>query len=121
MSFDPVDNMGKVERGAALLEKAADAYHDAVDAFEHAEEAFEREMAKARLAADAEMPGGKLPSQDRRQDIALSAIHREKPEVYSDYFAAKATKEAKAVKFRALSNAVSARQSLLAATRGMGG
>jgi uncharacterized protein YigA (DUF484 family) len=107
--------MSAVETGASKLADAADKYHDAVKRFEEAEEEFEREMAKGRLAADSQMPGGKLPSQDRRQDLALTALHREQPEVYVEFFAAKAHKEAVAVKYRALAASVSARQSLLKA------
>lgn len=120
MSFDPGQVMADVDTGATRLEKAADTYSAAVLRFEKAEEVYEREMALARTMADAGIHAstGKMPSQDRRQDLALKAVQRDKPEVYTEYFAAKAEKEALAVRYRALSAAVSARQSLLKALSG---
>lgn len=112
-AFDPGATMVAVDKGADRLERAADAYHDAVERFEKAEEAFDLAMAKGRIQAD--MSAEKLPSQDRRQDLALTTLQREQPEVYTEFFAAKAHKEALAVRYRALSASVSARQSLLKA------
>jgi hypothetical protein len=117
-SFDPGQVMSEVEEGAARLEKAADVYSKAVLRFETAEEAYELEMAKARLRADGQGAGGKLPSQDRRQDQALRYVHDLHADTYVEYFAAKADKEAQAVLYRALSASVSARQSLLKALSG---
>lgn len=122
MSYDHVPTMTAVEDGAARLEKAASSYHDAVERFELAEEAYEHAMAVARTAADHASLNDekikKLPSKERRQDIALVGLKREQPEVYSEFFAAKAHKEALAVRYRALSASVSARQSLLKAAAG---
>jgi hypothetical protein len=119
--FDPAATMLAVDEGADKLEAASEVMEAAVMDFENAEEAFELEMAKLRLEADLasgeETKDGKrkLPSQDRRQDVALTTLRRDKPEVYTAYFATKAVKEAKNVKYRALAAAVSARQSLLKA------
>lgn len=111
--------MQSVEDGADRLEKAASAYHDAVKRHEEAEEAYEREMAKARIQADHASLNDenikRLPSKERRQDMALAAVQREQPDVYTAYFAARAQREALAVRYRALAAAVSARQSLLKA------
>jgi hypothetical protein len=120
MSLDPGQLMSDVEKGAERLEKAADQYSEAVERFETAEEAFEFAMARERTEADhqALSDTNKLPSQDRRQDIALCILRDNDKEVYVEYFAAKAHKEALAVRYRALSAAVSARQSLLRALQG---
>jgi hypothetical protein len=120
MSFDPGQVMSEVEEGAARLEKAADVYSKAVLRFEKAEEAFERNLAHARVEADIEHESAhnKLPSQERRHDLALRAIYEVQPGIYAEYFAAKADKEAQAVLYRALSASVSARQSLLKALSG---
>jgi hypothetical protein len=117
--YDPVATMSAVETGAAKLADAANVYHDAVERFEEAEEAYEHEMAVARTKADHASLNDekikKLPSKERRQDIALVWMKREKPDVYAEFFASKAHKEAVAVKYRALAASVSARQSLLKA------
>jgi hypothetical protein len=113
-NFDPASTMNAVDEGAAKLEAASEVISAAVMDFENAEEAFELEMAKLRLEADRDAKDGK-PSQGRRHDLALTALHERSPEVYTAYFAAKAVKEAKQVKLRALSAAVSARQSVLKA------
>jgi hypothetical protein len=118
--FDPGQVLSEVEEGAGRLEKAADVYSKAVLRFENAEQAYELAMAKLRVTVDLEShkDTGKLPSQDRRQDTALTLIAAEQPDVYTEYFAAKADKEAQAVLYRALSASVSARQSLLKALSG---
>jgi hypothetical protein len=116
VSFDPGTVMSEVEDSASRLEKAADVYSAAVERFEEAEERFELEMARARLRADG--MSDKLPSQDRRQDQALRYVHDLSTGTYTEYFAAKADKEAQAVRFRALAASVSARQSLLRALSG---
>jgi exonuclease VII small subunit len=113
VSFDPGKILEDVERGSERLEKAAATYHKAVERFEVAEEEFEIAMAKARVQAD--VNAEKLPSQDRRQDLALIAVQRDQAGVYVEYFAAKADKEAQAVLYRALAASVNARQSLLKA------
>jgi hypothetical protein len=120
VSFDPGQVMSEVEEGAARLEKAADVYSKAVLRFETAEEAYERHMAHARLSADVahQREHKKLPSKERRQDLALRVVHADEEGVYVEYFAAKADKEAQAVLYRALSASVSARQSLLKALSG---
>jgi hypothetical protein len=122
MSLNPGQLMSDVEKGAERLEKAADQYSEAVERFETAEEGYEMAMAKARTIADHASLNDpdikKLPSKERRQDIALTTVQREQPEVYTEFFAAKAHKEALAVRYRALSAAVSARQSLLRALQG---
>jgi hypothetical protein len=120
VSFDPGQVMSEVEDSAGRLEKAADVYSAAVERFEEAEQAYELAMAKARIDADFHISTqtGKHPSQDRRQDQALRAVQREQTETYTEYFAAKADKEAQAVRFRALAASVSARQSLLRALSG---
>jgi hypothetical protein len=120
MSFDPGQVMSEVEEGAGRLENAADVYSKAVLRFEKAEEAYERAIAYLRVEADIsfEDKTGKLPSQERRHDLALRSLHESKTGVYSEYFAAKADKEAQAVLYRALSASVSARQSLLKALSG---
>lgn len=122
--FDPGRLMVEVDRGADRLEKAIGIVSKATGRFEAAEEAFEVEMAELRLRADlahAESHDGKLPSQDRRQDVALTALRREKPQVYVEYFAAKTDKESAEKAARLLQAAVSARQSLLKFTGAAGG
>jgi hypothetical protein len=120
MSFDPGQVMSEVEEGAGRLEKAADVYSKAVLRFEEAEQEYERILAFKRVETDIsfEARTGKLPSQERRHDIALRSLHESEPGVYTEYFAAKADKEAQAVLYRALSASVSARQSLLKALSG---
>jgi hypothetical protein len=112
--------MSEVEEGAGRLEKAADVYSKAVLRFEKAEEVYERKMAMARVEADMahERRHNKLPSQERRHDLALHALYETQEGVCVEYFAAKADKEAQAVLYRALSASVSARQSLLKALSG---
>jgi exonuclease VII small subunit len=111
MTFEPTATMDDLDRGRKRLDQAADIYHDAVEKYEDLEQAFELEMAKARVAAD--NASEKLPSQDRRRDLALIHVHREHPELYANYHAAKAHKEAVAVKYRALAASVNAAQTLL--------
>jgi hypothetical protein len=121
MSFDPGQVMSEVEDSASRLEKAADVYSAAVERFEKAEQEYEFEMAKARMYADStsmDPKTGRRPSQERRHDVALTLVQREHSGVYTEYFAAKADKEAQAVRFRALAASVSARQSLLRALSG---
>lgn len=123
-SFDPGRLMRDVDEGANRLELAAEKLHDATLRFETAEEAYDAAMAKLRLQADLVHSGqhdGKLPSQDRRQDVALTSLQRDNTEVYVEYFAAKAEHEALSVRYRALAAAVSARQSLLRVIGGAGG
>ena len=110
MSFDPGQIMADVENGATRLEKAADVYSKAVERFEEAENVFQMAMAKERTRVF-EAHEGKLAA-DLRNDYALKAIDTE---IRTEYAAAKADKEAQAVRFRALAAAVSARQSLLKA------
>ncbi len=122
-AFDPGRLMAEVERGAQRLEQAAERLYQATMRWEAAEEAYELEAAKYRLQADMthEEAHSKLPSQDRRQDMALVALQREQPEVYVEYHAAKAEHEALAVRYRALAASVSGRQSLLKVLGGAGG
>lgn len=119
-SFDPGRLIRDVDEGASRLEQAADALDTATRQFEELEEQVDLELAKLRLEADSThlSEHGKLPSQERRNDIALTALKRDHPVLYSDFFAAKATVEALSVRYRSLAAAVSARQSLLRALEG---
>lgn len=114
MSFDPGQVMRDVDNGAARLETASDAYAAIVERFEKAENARDMAVAieRTRIYEQAISEGKKVPAEDLRDAMSLQAID---PEVRNEYAAAKAEKEAQAVRFRALLAAVSARQSLLKA------
>lgn len=120
--FDPGRLMADVDDGANRLERAAEALHDSTLRWEQAEEEYEAQMAQSRLQADFrhEDEHGKLPSQDRRQDMAISDMRHQHPAIYLEYFSAKSQHEALQVRYRALAAAVSARQSLLRHLGGTG-
>lgn len=114
-TFDPGQVVSDVETGASRLEDAAEKLYDAEIEWEAAEEAYDSELSKLRLEADFRFfdSHNKMPSQERRQDMAVKVLQEERADIYIEYHRAKANKEALALKYRALSAAVSARQSLL--------
>ena len=119
LMFDPGQVMSDVEKGATRLETAADEYSKIIQRFEEAENIFEMERAKqrTRIYEEAVQRGEKVPAEDVRDALSLQAVPQDVRVLYA---AAKATKEAQAVRFRALLAAVSARQSLLKALGGQG-
>lgn len=113
-NFNPGQLIADVEEGAARLEDAAEKLHDATERFETAEADYERAMQTQLIVIyhQAKETGERLPAEDIRRALAHQAINSN---TYGNYLEAKAEKEALAVKYRALSAAVSARQSLLKA------
>jgi hypothetical protein len=118
--LDPGAVMNQVDEGADRLEKAADVYSAAVEKFEELENEVELLLAAYRVEEDADFykKNGKYPSQDRRSDKALLMLDENNEQLRVDYAAAKAKKEAQATRFRALTAATTARQSLLKALQG---
>lgn len=120
MTFDPGKVMADVDKGASRLESAADTYSKAVLRFEKAENAYERAVQRQLVVIydKAKKKGERTPAEDIRKALAHDAIDRE---IYAEYLESRAQKESLSVRFRALSAAVSARQSLLKSLSGMGG
>jgi hypothetical protein len=105
----------EIEEGADRLERASEKLYQAIQRFERAEEAFDYKMADLRIQADLahQSEHKKLPSQDRRQDMALTTLRREHEDTYVEFFASKADVEALQARYRALEKSVNARQSVL--------
>lgn len=115
--FDPGTTMDAVDHGADRLEHAADVLYEAIKRFETAEEALEKAEGKelVRIFHEAQEMGDRPPAEDIRKALARGLID---PVVYQEYLEAKVEKEGLGVRFKALTAAVSARQSVLKALSG---
>lgn len=115
LEFDRGNLEREIEDGADRLETASEKLYKAIQRFENAEEAFDFMMADLRIQADLahQSEHGRLPSQDRRQDMALTTLKREHEDTYVEFFVAKADVESLQARYRALEKAVNARQSVL--------
>lgn len=121
MSFDPGKTMREVDEGADRMEKAADTLTEAIENYERLEHEYDYQLAieRTKVFHDPEIreaAGNKPPAADLRLDFAIQRID---PQLRADYAAAKASKEALMIRFRALEKALSARQSVLKALGGM--
>lgn len=92
--------------------------HEAIERYEVAEAAYEKAVQTQLIAIyhKAKEAGERLPAEDIRRALAHQEISNE---IYAEFLTTKATKEALQTRYRALSAAVSARQSLLKALGGV--
>lgn len=104
--------MTDMDRAEAEAEEWADKLAARIEEEGQAKERYDREMALGRLEADHVLKSldGKLPSQDRRNDWALSKLLNDDPELYHDYTTTKSARESAEVKERNRRATLSVRQ-----------
>lgn len=111
-AFDPLTVMRAVEDGAEKLTKLSDqmaqAIRDAAECETAYESAFEKEL--LRIYHDSRQRGERMPAEDVRRALAHEAVE---DGVYAAFLMSKANLAATDKQMKALSAAVSARQSLL--------